>query len=282
MKDETIETNGLRPLPEDLNDFSLGSVLDLPALSEIPEAYTVGLPSIAHQKKSDFCAGAASCSISELQEGVPLSYEWVFAVSRVILGEDNWGCDLRTICKVHTKYGAPERSEVPYSLDTHSPDFLRKIENYPEDLFNKALKHKKKTYFAVNGPYDAYDNIRATMWHFRQEKCGVLFGVMWAWSIKQVYMNEVPKGGFGHAMAQIGWTEKGMFVQNSMGAEAGEEGRHYFTRELVNKFVARYGAFIFIDMPREDAEWYIQNGVKLTDHWLVGLLKAFWKLITLQ
>jgi len=38
-----------------------------------------------------------------------------------------------------------------------------------------------------------------------------------------------------------------LIIQNSYGKEAGENGRHYVSRKVVNYFVKRYGAMMFID-----------------------------------
>lgn len=285
--------NGLKELPKDDRDFKIGAIVDLPPLSELPDTFVIGLPVVKNQKDSDFCAAFASCALSELQEEVELCPEWVFAKAKELDGDvEGFGTDLRTICKVHCKWGAPEVIDCPYSLKTgQSVDFLRRIENYPKELETKAGTHKKGSYFSVEAvDSDAFDTIRRTIWKFRNEKCGVVFGVLWSWALSQVDMFEPGQGG-GHALAQIGWTtfspsEEGgalpfMYIQNSYGPEAGLQGRHYFSREVINAFALKFGVFLFHDMPSETAKHYMDNGIKLSDNWFVKFLKPVWNLIAL-
>jgi hypothetical protein len=198
MKKDKIQIGGLSPLPYDGNDFKLGAIIDLPKLSELPKSFVIGSPDVVNQRNTDFCASAASCAVSEIQEGVPLAYEWLFAVAKT--GDvESYGCDLRTICKVHVKNGVPKRKDVSLSLENNTdPYVLRRIENYPPELFQKALEHKKGSYFSViDGDTDWFDDIKRSIWYFRDKKCGVLLGVMWNWSLQQVYMDTTDGGGGG-------------------------------------------------------------------------------------
>lgn len=286
-----METNlrkifdGLRPLPPDSRDFKLGDLIDFPALSDLPASYTAGLPPIIDQDtplnpNTDFCAAAASCCVLELREGIQLGYEWAFAVGKWMSGDiEAFGIDLRTMCSVYTTYGVIEASQSPFTMATQPSEFLRNIDNWPETLFELALAHKQGSYISVTGPYDAYDNIRATMWKFQNEKCGVLFGVIWGWPLSQTIMDTIPTSGSGHALAQIGWDEQGIFVQNSAGPNAGIGGRHYFTRDVINDFVALYGSFIIHPLTAGTVQTYLASGVKLDDNVLMRWLKISWAII---
>lgn len=283
---------GIKPKTKDERDFKLGSVTTLPDLSELPEEFVIALPPVVDQRDTDFCAAAASCLLSSLQEGVELGYEWLFAVAKMIEGggsydhekdelvtgsdPDTFGLELRTACKAHVKYGCIERKDSPFSVKTEDQSFLRRIENWPKELFSKALPHKKGSFFSVEGQYDAYDDIRATMWKFRGKKVGTLFGVMWSWALSQVYIKDTGDG-FGHALGSIGFTAKGLYVQNSAGPGAGEGGRHYFSREVINEFVSYYGAYCLLDIPREKVEDMIENNIKIEDSVPMSVLKRLLK-----
>jgi hypothetical protein len=271
---------GLQELKEDNRDLKLGYIFNLPKLEELPNTFIVGEPEVVHQKDSYFCAAASSCSISELQEGEPLGYEWVYAVAKMLDGQiEIEGTDLRTICKVHTKYGAIGRDESPYSLENKPVSFLERIENWPKNLFDLAKKHKKKTYVQVSGQYDPYDTIRASLWKFRDEKRAVLIGVKWSWPLERVFIDSENDYGGGHALHIIGWNKKGLIVQNSYGEEAGLNGRHYFSREIINKYVSKYGAYMFVDLDPEKAKWYQENEIKVGDSWLMAFGKVVKKLL---
>ncbi len=283
--------NGLKKLPKDDRDFKLGAIFDLPPLSDLPENFVVGLPTVKDQKDTDFCAAFSSCTISELQEEVELCPEWSFAVGKMIENDvESFGLDIRTICQAHTKYGAIEVKDAPYSLEKgQTSDFLRRIENWPEDLFGKATAHKKGSYFSVEAAdTDRFDTIRRTMYKFQNEKCGVIFGVMWSWALAQTYILESGTGS-GHALAQIGWERVGeesglidrpfpimMYIQNSYTTAAGKGGRHYFSREVINAFVDDFGAFMFHPLSKDTVQHMIDHGIKASDNWLQQL----WKIIT--
>jgi hypothetical protein len=269
MEKEIIK-GGLLDLPEDPNRFQVGAIITLPPLSELPEDFLFAspLPKLNDQKKSDFCPAEAGASISEPQEGVKLSPEWMFAVGKSIEGDvDGFGLNLQTICRVLTKKGSIEAKDAPYSLESGSSvSFLRQIDNWPDYLFDMAVVHKKGSYMQIlpSDGSDQFDTIRRTMWKFRSEKCGIIFGVLWNWPLSQVIMENPPEYGSGHALAGIGWKTFGektyMYIQNSYGPEAGEQGRHYFSREVMNAFARRFGCFLFQYLPAEKVKSMIKYG----------------------
>lgn len=254
---------GLLPKTEDTRDLKLGVVYDLPKLEDLPKKFSLGVKvKVKDQKNSDFCTAFASCTVSEIQEGVELSPEWIFAVGKMIEGgnPDTFGLELRTICKAHQKHGCIEKKDAPFSLENKDPKFLRRIENWDVRLFDKAIVHKKESYFDVKGPYDSFDDIRASMYKFKD---GVLLGVVWSWDTSQTYINEISDKGDGHALAvAVGWDGDYLIVRNSWGQKAGKKGDHYIHRKVINHFVNMYGAYMFSDISPEKAREYIEKGVK--------------------
>lgn len=243
---------GLRELPKDDRDFLLGSIIPLPKLSELPEYFVLQTLGVKSQGNSDFCTAFSLCTISEIQEGVELSPEWSFAMTKDIEGDHTtYGADLRTACKSHVQYGALEAKDSPYSLYNKGEDFLRNPEVWHTDLLKKAAKHKKKTYFKITGPHDAFDNIRASVF---ARKDGVAIGVMWGWPNKQMYIDEPAEQGGGHALPVIGWDGEYLVCQNSYGEDAGKHGFVYLHRRVINANVDRYGAFMLTDLPRDQVE----------------------------
>lgn len=254
---------GLKELQPDDRDFALGAAFDLPKLEDLPQEFLLGVPKVEHQANSDFCAAFASCYLSELQENEDFEASWTFAKSKELSGDPaEWGQDLRTIMKTHQKFGALKKEDSPYSLKEKDETFLRHIEKWPE-LKDKAEPFKKKSYFKVVGRYDDFDNIRAAIYKFREEKQGVILGLLWGWPIDQVNLDAVPYSGFGHAVACLGWAvrngEQKLVIINSYGTEAGESGLHYVSRGVINMFASKYGAFMMVDMPdnmgKDEIQW---------------------------
>jgi len=253
MEKRFIKQFGLRPLKKDSRDFKLSAVLKLPPLEELPDEFELEPLEIKNQLETDYCTQMAACGASELQEGIELSPEWAFAVSKMISGDpEEFGQDLRTAIKVHTKFGVIEKGQAPYSLEAGDEDSkMRYINNWPKELFDKALGHKKQSYFKLDGQYDYFDDIRAFLWMNRAKKQVPVIGVEWNWPLDMKVMETSFAPGGGHALYARGWKqingEPHLIIQNSYGPEAGDNGKHYFSREIINQFVEKYGAFVFVD-----------------------------------
>lgn len=256
---------GLKELLPDNRDIQLGFLTKLPPLSDLPETFNLGEIEIKDQGETDYCTAYATCYASEFQEKTELLPEWSFAVSKHISGDvDEWGQDLRTACKSHQKYGAIEKREIPENE--------RYLSSWP-DLFSQAIKHKKRSYTKITGHYDHYDNIRASIYYFRNEKRAIVLGVEWGWPLDQEIIDDI-KPGFGHALCAIGWSRTGLIVLNSAGKEAGNKGIHIITRNVINYYVDKYGAFMFIDYTPDSLRYMIYNKIELRDNWVIQLFKA--------
>ena len=110
---------GLTKLPGDARDFSHEAVFGSIALDDIPNTdFFVSEPlDIKDQGNSSMCAAFAVASVSEDQERVKLSPEFIFAKAKEIEGNfTTWGMNLRDICKVLVKIGAIEKSQAPFEL----------------------------------------------------------------------------------------------------------------------------------------------------------------------
>lgn len=245
---------GLQKLKKDSRDLKLGAIIQLPKLEELPSEFIIEPLSVKNQidylgNNTDACTAFATCGASELQEGIELCPEYTFALTKIGNLKD-WGANLRDACKTHIKYGALEVVESPYTYKNKTADVLRDINNWP-DLKDLAIKHKKHSFVSISGNYDNFDNIKATLWYFRNEKRSVITGVNWIWNLSSVFLTKKSGNGFGHAIFVIGFKDNYLIIQNSYGKEAGENGRHYLHRDVVNKAVNNYGAFMFIDQESE-------------------------------
>ena|SRR3990167_8408633 len=140
--------------------------------------------------------------------------------------------------------------------------FLANWGNWPKNLDESAKKHLKQSYFSIYGPYDTFDNIRATLWANRNEKRSVLTGCEW----KSIWINAaggiipkfyLEKNGVGHAFKIFGWKEIAgesyLIAQLSNGMGVGDKGIFYFPRNVINKELS-FGIYTFSDMPTEKAK----------------------------
>ncbi len=260
MNKEPIKPFGLLELPRDNRDFRLGSITRLPKLSELPREFKHESTTILDQDTTDFCTGFSSCSASELQEGIRLVPEYQFALTKELMGGnvDEFGADLRTAMKSHVKVGALKEEDRPigFTLQEKGQAFLRRIENWPPELKDKAIAQGKGSFVSVSGFFDDFDDIRATIYAFRNEKRVPVFGVKWGWDLSNPIISTIPQFGTGHAIYAIGWKEINgepyLIIPNSFGTEVGDKGYFYLSRGVINSFVSIYGAFMFIDMTKEE------------------------------
>lgn len=274
-----IKNSGLNPTPYDERDLTLGAITTLPKLSSLPDDFILDGIKIKDQKRTDFCTQFMATGMSSLQENVDLSPEWAFAMTKNITGDvDGYGENLRTAMATHIKKGAVEAKNVPYSVETHDSDFLRRLENYDSKLLLTAIQHMKQSYVKVTGQYDAFSNIQATLWKYRNEKRGIAMGCIFGWNSNDKILDTIPKSGGGHAMWYAGWkTIEGipyLVVVNSYGTRRGDRGYHYMSREVVNHFESMYGAYMFIDLSPEQVRYMIENGITDRDNFIISLLKA--------
>ena len=265
MKNEKNLQFGLLPTPPDDRDFSFGGLMgkvDLPPL----QSFMVAEPLEIKDQEiilPDGCTGFALTSVSEPQEGVILDPGFTFAMIKKIRGEyKQWGGDLRSGCKVGQNVGFIEVGQNPVDFSDKSRDFIANWNNWPLDVLKPlALKHKKESYFNVDGGRDTFDNFRAALWQNRDQKQAIYTGSMWRNGWLYTKDGFIPRGaktgGMGHAFYVIGQEvfkgEPYLIVPNSYGKDAGKDGLHYFSREVVNREFT-FSGFQFNDMPREEAE----------------------------
>jgi hypothetical protein len=271
---------GLRLLPEDGRDFQLGAIFLLPDLKDLPESFVFKRPTIKDQGDTDYCTAFVSSIQAEMQDGVVLSPLYAFAASKKISGDPNmWGQNIRDSQKVWTKYGGVPEKLAKYKVnkDLFNGD-VRFLDKW-DDLKDIRDVHMKESYFKVKGQHDTFDDIRASIWKFREVKRAVSIGVLWEWRLGEKFLTkETAIGGqYGHCLAVIGWEtiddETYLVVHNSYGTRAGENGLHYISRDVINKNIDKYGAFMMVDISKEDAQYKLDRGIKEGDNWLVQLVK---------
>lgn len=283
---------GLLKTPVDKRDLKHNKYFGGFNINQLPaNFYDEEYPKIKNQKDTDFCTGFASAAVSEEQEGVELSPEFIYAMGKKISGDgiSEWGADLRTICKVHTKIGAIEQKEAKYTVETQTRNFLANPMSW-KDVEDFAVKHQKKTYLRIDtGVYDTFDNVRVALWLHKDDvdKKAVFCGIDW-------FPEMTVQGGVmpnrrmgvdigdgqpqGHAIKirPKGWkTINGqlyLIIQNSWGEEYGDKGLFYIPRTLFNQVNAFYGAFMFVDMTPDD----VKQMTSLYQQALNILQQIFW------
>lgn len=282
IKNETIIKSGLRNTPVDKRDFSYKKVFG--KLAVLPEEdFLVGDPlEIKDQLDSDLCAAFGGSSASELQEGVTLSPEWLFAKAKELEGDfTTWGLDLRIVCKVLSKLGSLEKKDAPFTL-AMGRNFVADWSNWPLDLDKLAIIHKKKSYFNVNPQDNLFDSIRQALWENKEFKRAVLTGCIWkpSWiySDQGIVKDQYEELGFGHAFIFIGQKKIDdkiyLVAQLSNGTSIGDNGLFYFSKEVVNKHF-KFGAYMFVDILPEEAKILNESQYRCLAKFKIFLLNLF-------
>ncbi len=280
-----IKHTGLKFLSHDDRDFKLGALIKWPKLNELPREYQVKPLSIKNQLadgNDDFCAACAGSGMIEPKEEAELFYPFLFAAAKYEGKDDvnSFGLELRSVGKALVRWGVPELKDVPDEVKNLTPDQRRVFNNYitHQELVRSADKHRAKTFFFINGPYDAYDNARAAQHYFRKSKQHLMMGVEWGWQLNDYTLTGFPHG-FGHALWVNGWDNDGITVVNSAGSEAGKSGVHKITRETFNKYANDYGLMMVVDISREEAEYRLNNNLKLNENWAISMVRSLIKMI---
>ena len=275
---------GLRNLPVDKNDFSLGAVFGVE--KDLPQEFIISKADILKMKNqgaSDLCSAYATMTASELQELVELNPDFQFAFSKKISGDiQSWGQNLRTAMKTGLVFGSLEQEQVFNQKFNPANTNLRDWNNWGADLIYLAKEHKKKSYFRADlGFGNKFDLIKSALY---KNNSAVVSGLEWKQEYtycKNAIIEPSKTSGFGHAIAIIGWKlingKEYLIIHNSIGSELGDKGRWYLPRDMAGEL--RYGNFIFVDLPRKDAEWYLKNKIKITDNIFIRIYKIIQNLL---
>ncbi len=274
---------GLLPLKKDNRDFSFKKQFGTTGIDNLPDEFEVeNAIYVEDQRDTDMCAAFAVTSVSEDQEGVDLDPLYTFAKIKQIQGDWSvWGADLRDACKSQIKYGAIKKELSPHTI-SEDRDFIANWENWPEELDEKAIEHRKNSYFRVDEGFDTFSDIKLAIWQNRAKKRSILTGVRWQhhWldSSNGIIKNNNGVSLFGHAFKVSGWKkingEEYLIAVLSNGREIGDAGRFYFPREIVNQeFI--YGAYMLEDINPDEikkSQWSIWRRV-----W--EAIKNYWSIV---
>lgn len=200
--------------------------------------------SVENQLDTQFCTAGVS-NASEYQEKVPLSWAFqVAAISRLKGFPILNGCDPRTALKSAIVYGSLEESFAAMKFPGTDPSVVANWQNWTDEQWGQAEKHRKAHYLWVKGKYDVFDNIRMALWLGKEENQVVMaFGRWYAiWNTTDSTGIVPPRTDTAytlHYFMFIDWIYKNgkqmLVAQLSSGEKAGHNGLYYFDRETINK-----------------------------------------------
>lgn len=297
MENHVTQTKkfGLRILPYDGRDFGYFKIHSKPKLGaeQIPD-FMLYQPIILNQLSLDFCFAFAGAESEGILTGKQFDPLYIATKTFQVMGEwENYGADLRSLCKAITQYGALFAGEGPYTFGTglstdKDRNSLANWQNWPQELDVVASLNRIASFFGVidYSVGDAFDCFIQAMYNNlsqKNEKRSVIFGVLWRpeWTMSPggiiVDSGYSIPAGDGHAIEVIGQkTINGqpyVVVQNHWGQQYGDNGLYYFPRSVIDKeATTNLGAYMFSNIEKETALWYIQNGIIINQNWSIQIL----------
>jgi hypothetical protein len=249
----------------------LGAIFPQGKIENVPLTdFIVAIPKgIKNQGNSDLCSGYAVTAVSVDQEGVELLPEYQFYKTKKISGDmEGWGADLRDACKSVVKYGSLPAQGYE-KIKGLSRSRVVSDETWEDAMDGIANLYKKETYFSITGKYDTFDNIRLALWENIDRKSSIVtvakWRTEWLYAEGGIIPESYGNNGFGHAFKIFGQKNINgqlyLVAQLSQGEEYGDKGIFYLSRSVVNREIGKYGLYMFKDISREDAEFFLKNKI---------------------
>jgi len=159
-----------------------------------------------NQGKRGTCASFASATIKEYHERLDCNYQGYFSPDSVYFYRSNkpdFGMFLRDAMQILQKYGIAYEEDFPYTQE-------REPESVPQKALEVMPNFKIKEYAQIN----SIDGLKEAL--FKNGPCIMAFPVYdnrpEFWRIKSN-----PVGNGGHAVAVVGYNNKGFIIRNSWG-----------------------------------------------------------------
>ena len=222
------------PSPEDSRDYVYQAALTPKAKEKLAKKREVCdhrpemLP-VVNQGSVGSCAAQTAAAIKEWQESMDQGVNSKKSAHFVYDNRKNknsTGMYCRDLMKILAKKGIPEEFDWPYRRDKADGE---KIKEIPEDVYERALNNRTKSYYRVDTIEDLEDTLR------KHGPCMVASPVynhgmeMW----KPEYPEQKRIGG--HAMTVVGFIKDKdgdrFVIRNSWGSRWGDRGHTYLYYE---------------------------------------------------
>lgn len=169
---ETIEQPtgrnfGLVPRPIPASHPKTHIILGSIAQADIPDHFVI--PDIVgpvDQVSTDFCTAYTTRELCSDLDGVVYDENWNVATTGKIVGSPILGgTSAQDAMRAPIVYGSLKVSEAPAGMtwEQKGPAFIADADNWPPPTFLYAAKHEQVASLVVDGPYDAFDNLRSAM-----------------------------------------------------------------------------------------------------------------------
>lgn len=205
---------------KDVRDYRIACASNV----EFPIEYELEMPEVKNQGNVGSCVAHSISTVieyfSRLQgdENGEMSVGYIYG-NRTNTDHKGWGMVVRKALEATCEYGDVTKASFPYNEEV--PNIISKFEASVCTLIAKGYPHRFSSYYRCRTETD----IKTAL----MKKSPVIMAMKWYADIKVVdgVINTACGSQYngGHCMVIYGWNEQGWKIQNSWGAEWGNNGR---------------------------------------------------------
>lgn len=287
---EDIEKNGI---------YRVGAAVNLCSLNEaktyflstvrpqIPKEWI--LNQAEHELSNDMCGGASMSMLLSLLNGrrVGPFYVWMMTRQRDNASLSDYGVTNRSLSDTGRKIGALDMKDEPFGFES-GRDTIADPTKWPPigNLQVKAAENIIGSVLWVNPErgMDAFDTFRcaiATLNKFykldpvKGQTHSSVFGLLWDWDMSQYTIEKPSESGSGHDVCGFWADEDYLYIVQSYGLTAGQNGIQKLHRSIVNRWASEFGMFVGIDATRAQIDALLASGARLNDPWRTNIVRKF-------
>lgn len=137
------------------------------ALQEIAPLQLPDLVGPTDQGETSFCADYCARQLASDMDGIVYDENWNVVITGRVYGQSALnGAPALDALQAQVEYGGLSIIDAPADMtwEEKGPSFIADPMNWPMDeLYLKAATHEKASVLSVDGPHDAFDNIRSAI-----------------------------------------------------------------------------------------------------------------------
>lgn len=169
MSDTVLKKNyGLIPRPLPKRRLKTHQLFGTASPADIPDTFDVGdVIGPVDQGATPFCTCYTTRELVSDIDKIAYDENWNVAMTGKVTGSPILtGASAQDAMEAMIAYGPLLQTDTPPDMTWQQKgmDFIADPANWTPDLFLKAAPHERVAALTIDGPYDAFDNLRSQMW----------------------------------------------------------------------------------------------------------------------
>lgn len=242
-----------------------------------------------HELSNDMCGGASMSMLLSLLNGKRCGpfYVWMMTRQRDNATLADFGVTNRSLSDTGRKIGALDWKDEPFGFKD-GRDVIADPTKWPPigNLQVKAAENiiGSVLWVAPERGMDAFDTFRcaiATLNKFykldpiKGQTHSSVFGLLWDWDMSQYTIEKPSESGSGHDVCGFWADDNYLYIVQSYGLTAGQNGIQKLHRSIVNRWASEFGMFVGIDATRAQIDALLDSGARLNDPWRTNIVRKF-------